>query len=358
MAGYLDIVQWVQERIENLDLLPGEKLQSENELSKIFKVSRQTVRHGIGVLEEAGLVNRVQGSGTYINDNRQAALSGRNRIAVVTTYVDGYIFPKTIQGIEQVLSEHGYLVQISFTNNTVERERSILEDIIKRDEVAGIIVEATKSGLPNPNLSLYQEIINRKIPILFINSYYPMLPVPHVAMNDLQTGYLATKYLIQMGHQNIGGIFKLDDGQGHLRYRGYMKAMEEALLPTSDKNIIWVDTEETKNLELSKTKIISRMKGQTAMICYNDQVAFSLIPILREEQIQVPSDISLIGIDDSELSQLGEIPLTSIPHPMDRLGAKAAKNLMKLIKMPTFDATYEFDTQVIERASVLKIETI
>ena len=43
-------------------------------------------------------------------------LEGRNRIAVVTTYVDSYIFPKTIQGIERVLFERGYSVQISFTD--------------------------------------------------------------------------------------------------------------------------------------------------------------------------------------------------------------------------------------------------
>jgi GntR family transcriptional regulator of arabinose operon len=236
----------------------------------------------------------------------------------------------------------------------VEREKSILEDIISRDEVAGIIIEATKSGLPNPNLHLYQELINKKIPILFINSFYPQLPVAHVAMNDRLTGYNATKYLIKRGHKKIGGIFKLDDGQGHLRYAGYMKAMEEAGLPTSDSNIVWVDTEETKNLELSKTKILNRIKNLSAVVCYNDQIAFNLIPMLKEQGITVPENMSLIGIDDSELTGLGDVTITSIPHPTDKLGAKAAKNLLRLIKTPSYEATYEFETQVMERASVLK----
>jgi len=354
MAGYLEIKNWIQERVDKQELLPGDKLQSENALCQIFHVSRQTVRHAISLLESDGVLHRIQGSGTYINDSRQAILSNRTRIAVVTTYVDGYIFPKTIQGIEQVLFEQGYSVQIAFTNNTVEREKNILEDIISRDEVAGIIIEATKSGLPNPNLHLYQEIINRKIPIIFINSYYPQLAVPHVAMNDRMTGYTATKYLIKKGHKKIGGIFKLDDGQGHLRYAGYMEAMEEAGLATSDGNIIWVDTEETKNLELSKTKILNRMKGMSAMVCYNDQMVYNLIPILKEQGIFVPEQMSLIGIDDSDLAAMGDVTITSIPHPTDKLGAKAARNLMNLIRTPSFDATFEFETLVTERASVLK----
>ena len=49
-------------------------------------------------------------------------------------------------------------MQISFTNNSLERERSVLEDMIHREDVAGIIVEGTKSGLPNPNIHLYRQL--------------------------------------------------------------------------------------------------------------------------------------------------------------------------------------------------------
>ena len=52
-------------------------------------------------------------------------------------------------------------------------------DVYKRQDVAGVIVEGTKSGLPNPNIALYRKLISGKIPILFINTYYPELEVPH-----------------------------------------------------------------------------------------------------------------------------------------------------------------------------------
>lgn len=353
---YIELVKWIQTQIVEKKLVPGQKLYSENELKEMFGVSRQTVRHAVSILENDGMLRRVQGSGTYINDNRLANLEKRTRVAVVTTYVDSYIFPRTIQGIENVLLERGYSVQIAFTNNQNSREKTILEDIIRRDEVAGIIMETTKSGIPNPNLYLYQEIRKRRIPIIFINSYYPPLKIPHVSMNDRMAGRRVTRHLISMGHEKIGGIFKLDDGQGHLRYAGYVDAMKEAGLEIDDSRILWIDTEDIKHLEKSKEKMLDRFKDCTALFCYNDEVAFSLIAILEQEGLYVPEDISLASVDDSELAVLGDVALTSVPHPMERLGEKAAENLLKLIKDPSFDATYEFDIHIIERGSVKTIK--
>ena len=197
---YLELVRWINTQIQEKKLTAGQKMYSENELKEMFGVSRQTVRHAISVLEGEGMIRRVRGSGTYINDNRFVNLSKRMRVAVVTTYVDGYIFPRTIQGIENVLLEEGYSVQIAFTNNQVGKEKTILEDILNRDEVAGIIVETTKSGIPNPNMKLYREILKRGIQVIFINSYYQGIDIPHVSINDKMAGYRMTKYLIDMGH--------------------------------------------------------------------------------------------------------------------------------------------------------------
>lgn len=353
---YIELVKWIQEQIETKKLQPGQKMYSENELKDMFGVSRQTVRHAISVLENEGMIRRIQGSGTYINDSRLANLEKRTRIAVVTTYVDSYIFPRTIQGIENVLFEQGYSVQIAFTNNQNSREKTILEDIISRDEVAGIIMETTKSGIPNPNLHLYQEIRKKRIPIIFINSYYPLLKIPHVSINDRMAGRRVTRHLIAMGHKKIGGIFKLDDGQGHLRYAGYVDAMNEAGIEIDDTKILWADTEDVKHLEKSREKIVDRLGGCTAVFCYNDEVAFSLMDILEKEGIRIPDDMSLASVDDSELAVLGDVSLTSVPHPMEHLGEKAAGNLLHMVKDPTFDGTYEFDVNIVQRDSVRKIK--
>ncbi len=354
---YLELAGWIQKQIETKHLLPGEKMYSENELSRMFGLSRQTVRHAIGVLEADHVLERVRGSGTYIC--KDLCIENRvrqNRIGVIMTYLDNYIFPKTIQAIENVLFKEGYPVQIAFTNNLVNRERTVLEDILEKDEVTGLIVEATKSALPNPNLSYYRELQKRKIPLLFINSFYPALGAPHVSMNDKQAGRLATDYLIDKGHTKIAGIFKLDDGQGHLRYSGYMEALKEAGLVCDESRILWVDTEDVKNFMMLQEKIKDRLEGCTGLVSYNDEVTFALTKLLPRLGIRIPEDLSVASIDDSELAVLGNVKITSIPYPMEMLGEKAARNLLEMIKNPKFDGNYEFDVDVTQRDSVRNLK--
>lgn len=354
-AKYIQIVDWVKKRLENGELLPGQKLTSENEFCEMFQFSRQTVRRAIGILEEEGLVVRRRGSGTYIADSRCCVREGRNRIAVISTYVDSYIFPKTIQGIENYLFEKGFSVQIAFTNNLLERERTILEDIAATDDVAGIIMEATKSGLPNPNLPLIGRLMEKGIPILFINSYYPQLQLPHVTLSDCVSAELAVKYLADAGHRKIGALMKFDDGQGHLRYSGYLDTCRSLGIPAGDAGIVWLDTEGEGHLHDYRDRILRNFRDCTAVFCYNDKLAFQLEMLLKEEGIRVPEDISLISIDDSELAEMAEVRLTSVHHPTDYLGKKAAENLLHMMQNRSFDGTYEFITQIVERDSVKKL---
>lgn len=355
---YQELVDYIKLNIENGNLQPGDKLYSENELTTMFGYSRQTVRHAISILVEDGLLTTVKGSGTYVSDTRAYNLEKRNRIAVVTTYVDSYIFPKTIQGIEKVLFDKGYSVQISFTDNTTSRERIVLEDIISRDDVAGMIVEGTKSGLPSPNISLYKKLQEKRIPMIFINTYYPELNAHHVSLNDVEAAKKAVKYLLEKGHTKIGTIMKLDDGQGRLRYLGYLKAMEAAGLPISDSAMVWIDTDDFKQLSLCMEKILSRIQDCTALLCYNDQVAFQLIKLLSQRGIKVPERMSIISIDDSDLARMNNIQITSLPHPKESLGEKAAENLLRLIADHRADVTYEFDTRVVERDTVRNLNQV
>lgn len=355
-AKYMELAKWINEQIQEKKLRPGQKLYSENELREMFGVSRQTVRRALAMLEQEGILRSVRGSGTYINDNRQANLAKRMRVSVVTTYVDGYIFPRMIQGIENVLLENGYSVQIAFTNNQHGRERTILKDILSRDEVSGIVVETTKSAIPNPNLNLYREIAKRRIPVLFVNSFYPELDIPHVSLNDRVVGYKLTKYLIGMGHAKIGGIFKLDDLQGRIRCAGYVDAMYEAGLEIDDRNVLWLDTEDIRHIEKQADRVLERSAGCTALFCYNDEVAYGVLEIFKKAGIRVPQEISVASVDDANLATIGEIGITTVPHPMELLGKKASENLLRMIRDPFFDANYEFDAEIVERDSVRRLE--
>lgn len=355
---YMDIVHDIKEQIKAGKLKPGDKIKSENELSDEYELSRQTVRHSIQILLDEGFVRKVKGSGTYVTDNAITDKSNRKSIAVITTYVDAYIFPLMIQRMERVLSDAGYTVQIFFTNNRISRERFILESIIEKNEVAGVITEATKSHLPNPNLKYYETLRKMQVPVLFINSYYEDLHVPHVSINDVQAGKIATEYLISKGHKNIGGVFKLDDGQGAKRYYGFLEAINEAGLRITGNDIVWFDTvdaETRENLEILYQKIISRLQSRTALLIYNDETASKLLDYFNRDGYKIPEDISIISIDDSVIYNEGMVRLTSVIFPTKELAEKTAKNMLELIKNPKYNANYEFDLELVERESVKDI---
>lgn len=348
---YIELLAWVRGQIESGALPPGQKMYSENKLCDMFALSRQTVRHAMGILEEEGLVERVRGSGTYVSDLRRPVRDSK-RVAVVTTYVESYIFPKTIQGIESSLSEQGFTMQIAFTNNLFEREREILEDLTARDEVAGVIIEATKSGLPNPNLELYQTLISRRVPMIFINSYYPQLPIPHVTLNDRLAAEMAVNYLVDAGHEDIGAVLKFDDGQGHLRYAGYLEAMKHAGLRAAENRVVWLDTEDEKNPGDCREKILRHLRECTAVLAYNDKIAVALEELLLAEGWKLPEELSIISIDDSALAEMAPVKLTSVRHPTNLLGEKAAGNLIAMMRKSDFDGTCEFTSRIAERDSI------
>lgn len=352
---YLFLVEWIKEKLNAGELAPGDKLYSENELGAMFDMSRQTVRRAIGMLENEGIVERIQGSGTYISGRRKKSRKRTRNIMVITTYVDSYIFPVTLQSMVQNLSAAGYRAQILFTNNQLENERKILERILEEDNVDGVIVEASKSAFFNPNLEYYRQLMEKQIVFLFFNCKYPELDAPLVALDDAGVAEDAVRYLLKQGHRKIGGIFKLDDGQGKLRYGGYAKALLDAGIRLDDRKVVWIDTEEQKNLRSIRDMILEKLSGCTAVFCYNDEVAFGLMELLRERGIRVPEEISVVSIDGSELSLLAEPAITSVPYPMEKMGKKAAENILRMIRQPDFKEDFMCRPELLIRDSVCAV---
>ena len=151
---YLQLYSYITEAIGRGSYSAGDKLPTELDLASQYGVSRQTVRQALEKLERDGLISKIQGSGSYISD---AAVAKKKtmRIAVITTYISTYIFPHILRGIEEVATRNRYSIQLMATNNSIAKERDILHEL-SLNFVDGIIVEGTKTALPNPNLSFYR----------------------------------------------------------------------------------------------------------------------------------------------------------------------------------------------------------
>ena len=82
----------------------GERLPTEAELTRRYRMSRQTVRHALRLLAEEGLVQSRQGSGTYATGRTREAAP--RQIAVVTSFLDDYIFPTILHDAQSTFTRH------------------------------------------------------------------------------------------------------------------------------------------------------------------------------------------------------------------------------------------------------------
>ncbi len=323
---------WILEQFETGDLQPGDRLPSEHELAARFDFSRQTIRHAIGTLETEGWLERRQGSGTYATAKSLTAKRRARTVAVMTTYLDDYIFPDIIRGIERVLTPADCSLSLHLTRNGTEREAECLHDILARP-VDGLIAEGTKSAFPNPNLSLYQKLADRGVPVVFINGGYAGLDAAAVLLDDEEAGRLATDSLLALGHQALGALFKVDDIQGHRRYAGFLKAHHAHGLKVREDRVLWFTTEDQPLLSEPDydNVLLRRFAGVTGLVCYNDQVALGMLGSLRRIGLSVPADLSVVGIDDSHLAGLAVPPLTTVAHPRAILGTIAANHILRMM---------------------------
>jgi GntR family transcriptional regulator of arabinose operon len=355
---YLMIVDWVKNRIATGNLKPNDRFLTEKQLCKIHGVSRQTVRQALTRLESENVLTRVRGSGTFVGSGADisSTASVKGNIGVVSTYFSDYIFPHIVTGIESVLNNSGCTMQLTITHNQVSEERQALKAMLANG-VRGLIVEPSKSALPNPNRELYDKLRANNIPIVFFNAKYPWSDLPCVAMDDEAAGRIVTDHLFACGHRQIAGIFALDDIQGHLRYSGFINSCLANGVNDSERNVYWFAASDRDAMSGgAREKLLELLHGKTAVVCYNDKLAIRVLGLCRENGLKVPENISVVGIDDSRYASICEVPLTTVHHPHRLLGEAAASTILEMIKNRSFTAENKtFMPELIVRNSVARL---
>ena len=306
MSKYSTIADKLKEEIEQGKYSAAGKLPTEYELVTRFNVSRQTVRQAILSLKADGVVYQVQGSGTYISKDtspaRKVTGSSFKNIFVICTYISEYIFPSIIRGIESTLNGTGYRFNLAATGNKVDLERKILSDVIKLQECDGIIVEGSKTGLPNPNIGLYRKLEEIGIPVVFL----------HCAYQELENAIVVR--------------------QGLLRYAGFSEGLLGSGLGLESTDVRWYTTEDVLDLGMHIDDSIIRLIQNSAIdgvVCYNDLVASALIRDLTRLGLKVPR---IVSFDDSYLCTSSAVPFVSLGHRKEELGVLAAQKIRNMVE--------------------------
>lgn len=333
---YFSLMEELKADILSGKILPGEKLPSENQLADRYNLSRHTVRKALAMLTNEGYIVAEHGKGTFCSERVRHMKESKN-IAVITTYISDYIFPRLIQGMDRVLSANGYSIILKNTGNNRRLEAEALEDILRKD-IDGLIIEPSKSQLICNHMNLYALLDEYEIPYVFVQGIYEQMEdKPHILMDDCRGGYLVTKYLLDLGHRHIAGIFKADDSQGRERHKGYVLALQEADIPYDPDMVVWFHTEDRKTKPSAAIeKMVKKHRDIDGIVCYNDQIAMGVYHTLRRLGIRVPEDVSITGYDNSMYAR-GEINLTTIAHPQEKLGEMAAELLLEKLRKVSED---------------------
>ena len=333
---YLQVADTLRTEIADGVFRDGQALMTEEELRIRFGVSRQTVRQAIALLEEDGLVIRRRGSGTYVRHGPRMRHQGIMRVGVLTSSITDYISPAILGGIEAVMNERGVIMYLSATSNDPEKERVILDRMLD-GQVDGLIVEGCRASAPTPNLDCYRRLMERNIPMVFMNAYYPEIRnVPHVIMDDSEGGRMAAREILKRGYTRPAGLFKTDDPQGKERARGFLEELKKQGIEPAPENMLYFGTEERMTLFRTQKGDAFMTRAEDpelidCVACYNDIFAVGFMSELRIRGNRSTRSIGIIGFDDAVVASMASPALTTLAHPQDALGALAAQKLLRMM---------------------------
>lgn len=349
---YIEISNYFKDRIKNGEMLPGQKLPTEYEIVEKFLVSRHTVRQALMELEKEGYTHKEKGRGSFCSNINKNKNERPKMVMIITTYLSDYIFPHIIRGIESILSKNGYDVLLFTTNSKKEKEAEQLNKLLNYN-VVGAIIEPTASATKNVNSDYYLKLNKKGIPYVMINAIYENMDSSYVIMDDEKAGYLLCKHLIENGHKKIAAIFKEDDLQGKNRRLGYERALREAGLEVGKYPIGSFKTFEEDFYPYAFTKnILANENRPSAIVCYNDKIAVQVINATRELGLKIPENISVVGCDNDEtIANIIDGGITTIDHPKEELGRKAAEVLIEIIDKKEKQIKFMFEPDIIIKKS-------
>jgi LacI family transcriptional regulator len=261
-------------------------------------------------------------------------------------------FTEISRGVEDFASENGYNTILCNTDENYEKEKEYFSMLCEK-MVDGIIFA------PSSNVSYEKDIYsNFNTPVVLVDKNIKVKNAKGVVKVDNKNGtYEATKHLIKNGHTEIlylSGPLKNDITKERLN--GYIRALEKNNLTYKKENIVegryryeWA-YEYIKNLE---------QINFTGVCCANDLIALGAIRALKEKNIKIPQEISIVGFDDIETAKLIEPPLTTIRQPAYEMGKCASEILINSLNDENFNLKEKiiiFKPELIKRNSTKLIQ--
>lgn len=268
---------------------------------------------------------------------------------------DTPFFESLIKGVSDMTYKLGYhRLSISYFYGKQDKEEQMSS--LRSIKCAGIVLLATE--MHATDVAQFERL---GVPIVLLDNWFPTKNLDSVVIDNSRGAWAAVRYLVNMGHSEIGYLHSNTKIRNFLeRKEGYLQAMRH--FDTMDVDPIHTIVEVGSTFE-SAYKDMNRYLDEdpylpTAYFADNDIIAMSCIRALKEHDIRVPENISVIGFDDVSTAAIADPPLTTMAVPKTNMGGLAVRRLVDHVKGETDGEVVRISVlpEVVQRKSVVSLK--
>lgn len=278
-------------------------------------ISQQTRDRILSVVKERGYVPNAIAKGLKVKQSKM--------LGFVLPDISNPFFPEIARGIEDTARNYGFGMVIYNTDDNPEKEREALQFLSSRMVDGIIFIRSLQRG----NLDKFFDF---GIPLVLVDreSGTQKLGFGQVFIDTQKATYEATNILIQAGCTSIGFI-SAEGTSLYDRYDGFCRALAEAGL-TVTPDMVYRDRYHVETGYAGMVKFLKTWRPD-GVICGNDLIAVGVLRALRENGLQVPQEVRVMGFDDIYFSQYLSPPLSTVHQPAYQMGVEAASMLLEKI---------------------------
>ncbi|WP_430648054.1 LacI family DNA-binding transcriptional regulator [Agromyces sp. GXS1127] len=306
-----------------------------DEVAKLAGVSTATVsralsgRGHVSPASKAKVVDAAAQLGYVVSSNASSLASGRTRnVGVVIPFLNRWFFSSVLEGAQQALLRHGYDVTLYNLSGDGRERSSVFEHFLLRqrvDAVVAVSLELTEHEV--------QRLHDLRKPLVGVGG--PIPGVRTLTIDDAAVARLATEHLIALGHRRIAHIggdleFDLDFHLPTNRRLGYEAALRDAGVEPDPRIFAPADFTIQGGYHAAKQLLGVPHDRPTAIFAASDEMAIGSILAARDLGMVVPRDVSIIGIDDYDLSDF--FGLSTVAQFPRGQGEQAVEILMEQLE--------------------------
>jgi len=255
-------------------------------------------------------------------------------------------FAELARGIEDYCERNGYCVILCNSDDNPEKQRSYLRVLLEK-RIDGLIV-ASAGG----DSGLAQGLAGVKTPMVIVDRGLDGVDADLVRIDHEYGAYLATRHLLELGHRDIATIGgPASTSVAQMRLAGYCRALKEAGVEVRPERMLESDFTSTGGY--SAAAILLEGNPPSAIFAGNDMIGIGVLRAAAERNVRVPSELSVIGFDDIQMSRYVYPALTTVGQSILQLGEMAAEVLLRRIATPNLGT----DQRIVTPSIVLREST-